>query len=70
MIHDEQLFEVDVQRLNMQRVLRDVGINMQFKVEGFPPLYIGAGIGPAWAKARGKTAGCVRLLCRESIKLP
>lgn len=56
MIHDEQLFEVDVQKLNMQRVLRDVGINMQFKVEGFPPLYIGAGIGPAWAKAKGKMA--------------
>ena len=35
MIHDEQLFEVDVQHLNMQRVLADVGCNMQFKVEGY-----------------------------------
>ena len=56
MIHDEQLFEVDVQSLNMQRVLADVGRNMQFKVNGFPPLYIGAGIGPAWGKAKGKMA--------------
>ena len=56
MIHDEQLFEVDVQHLNMRRVIADVGCNMQFKVEGFPPLYIGAGIGPAWGKAKGKMA--------------
>ena len=56
MIHDEQLFEVNVSNLNMQRVLADVGYNMQFKVEGFPPLYIGAGIGPAWGKAKGKMA--------------
>lgn len=56
MIHDEQLFEVNYKHLNVQRVLRDIGINMQFKVEGFPPLYIGAGIGPAWAKAKGKMA--------------
>lgn len=56
MIHDEQLMEVNVQKLNMQRVLRDIGINMQFKVNGFPPLYIGAGIGPAWGKAKGKMA--------------
>lgn len=56
MIHDEQLFEVNVGNLNMQRVLADVGYNMQFKVEGFPPLYIGAGIGPAWGKAKGKMA--------------
>lgn len=56
MIHDEQLFEVDAQVLNVQRVLRDIGKNMQFKVEGFPPLYIGAGVGPAWAKAKDKMA--------------
>lgn len=56
MIHDEQLFEVNVQKLNMQRVLADIGRNMQFKIEGFPPLFIGAGIGPVWAKAKGKMA--------------
>ena len=56
MIHDEQLFEINYHELNVQRILRDIGINMQFKVEGFPPLYIGAGIGPAWAMAKGKMA--------------
>lgn len=56
MIHDEQLFELNMNELNIQRVLRDIGVNMQFKVEGFPPLYIGAGLGSAWAKAKGKMA--------------
>lgn len=65
MIHDEQLFEVNVQKLNMQRVLADVGKNMQFKVEGFPPLYIGAGIGPAWGKAKGKMAEIHPLLLKQ-----
>ena len=56
MIHDEQLMEVDVQHLNMQRIVAEVGNNMQFKVDGFPPLYIGAGIGKAWGYAKGKMA--------------
>lgn len=54
MVHDEQLFEINSKKLNVQRVLRDVGMSMQFDVDGFPPLYIGAGIGPTWAKAKGK----------------
>lgn len=54
MVHDELLFEVNSSKLNIQRVLRDIGENMQFKVNGFPPLYIGAGLGPSWAKAKGK----------------
>ena len=56
MIHDEQLMEINAQKLNVQRILRDVGHNMQFNVEGFPPLYIGAGIGKAWGLAKGKMA--------------
>ena len=56
MIHDEQLLEVNVQNLNMQRILAEVGNNMQFKIEGFPPLFIGAGIGKAWGYAKGKMA--------------
>lgn len=52
MVHDEQLMEVDVQHLNMQRIVAEVGNNMQFKVDGFPPLYIGAGIGKAWGYAK------------------
>lgn len=56
MVHDEQLLEIDAQTLNVERVLADVGKNMQFKLDGFPPLYIGAGIGPAWGYAKGKMA--------------
>lgn len=74
MVHDEQLFEINAQKLNVQRVLRDIGQNMQFKVEGFPPLYIGAGIGAAWAKAKGKMAEIHPLLLeqlsREADNIP
>lgn len=56
MVHDEQLMEVNVQDLHMQRILAEVGNNMQFKIEGFPPLFIGAGIGKAWGYAKGKMA--------------
>ena len=56
MIHDEQLMEIDAQHLNVQRVLADVGKNMQFHLDGYPPLYIGAGIGKAWGYAKGKMA--------------
>ncbi len=54
MIHDEQLLEVDARYLNVMRVLRDIGINMQFHVDGMPPLYIGAGIDLSWGKAKSK----------------
>lgn len=56
MIHDEQLMEIDAQHLNVQRILADVGKNMQFHLDGYPPLYIGAGIGKAWGYAKGKMA--------------
>jgi len=56
MVHDEQLYEIDVTQLNIDRVLRDIGINMQFKVEGYPPLFIGAGVEGTWSKAKGKMA--------------
>lgn len=56
MVHDEQLMEINAQNLNVQKVLAEVGKNMQFKVDGFPPLFIGAGIGKAWGYAKGKMA--------------
>lgn len=68
MIHDEQLMEVDVQHLNMQRILAEVGKNMQFHIDGFPPLYIGAGIGPAWGYAKGKMAEIHPLLLEQFTK--
>lgn len=74
MVHDEQLIEVDVQDLNMQRVLAEVGHNMQLKIEGFPPLYIGAGIGKAWGYAKGKMAeihpNLLNQLTEEAKQIP
>ncbi len=65
MIHDEQLFEVNCAKLNVQRALRDLVENMQFKVDGFPPLYVGAGVGMSWKTAKGKDAEIHPLLCDE-----
>lgn len=56
MVHDEILFEVNTQSLNVDRVLADIGENMQFKVNGFPPLFVGAGIGHTWSVSKGKMA--------------
>lgn len=65
MIHDEQLMEVDVQHLNLMRIIADIGHNMQFKLDGFPPLYIGAGVGKAWGYAKGKQAEIHPLLLEQ-----
>ena len=56
MIHDEQLMEINYEQLNVQRVLRDVVANMQMKIDGFPPLFVGAGISDSWASAKGSMA--------------
>ena len=68
MIHDEQLMEVDVQHLNLIRIIADIGHNMQFKLDGFPPLYIGAGVGKAWGYAKGKQAEIHPLLLEQYQK--
>lgn len=56
MVHDELLFEVDYEHLHVQRVLADIIINMELEIEGFPPLFVGAGVGDNWAEAKGKMA--------------
>lgn len=56
MVHDEQLMEINSKYLNVTKALADIGVNMQFDIDGFPPLYIGAGCGPAWGYAKGKMA--------------
>lgn len=63
LVHDEILYEVNVEALNPQRILKDVADNMQFKVAGFPPLFIGAGVGKTWKSAKGKEAEIHPLLC-------
>lgn len=56
MIHDEQLLEINYRELNVQRVLTDVCDNMEFELENFPPLFVGAGIGKTWGKAKDSHA--------------
>lgn len=56
MIHDEQLLEVNCDTMNIQAVLSNVLQKMQFSVEGFPPLYVGGGVGVSWASAKDKMA--------------
>ena len=54
MIHDEVLYELDLKELNMQRVLKDIKECMSFKVNGFPPLFVGAGFGYNWYDSKEK----------------
>ena len=56
MIHDEMLMEVDIQHLNISKILAMTGERMQFKIDGYPPLFIGAGVGNAWGVAKDKMA--------------
>lgn len=74
MIHDEVLLEADATCLNIQRILRDIGICMSYKVPGFPPLYIGAGVGPTWAKAKSEMAEIhphlLEILSKEAENMP
>lgn len=56
MVHDEQLTEIDVSQLNPQACLKGLIECMELNLDGFPPLFVGAGIGMAWAKAKGKMA--------------
>ena len=65
MVHDEQLTEINVEKLNIQRIARDMMYNMQYDIEGFPPLYIGAGVGMNWAFAKGGDAEMHPLLLQQ-----
>lgn len=65
MVHDEQLMEIDAQHLNVQRALAEIGNNMQFKIDGYPPLYIGAGVGKTWGYAKGKMAEIHPVLLKQ-----
>lgn len=56
MVHDEMLFEIDCDCINIKKALAEIIKNMEFKLEGFPPLYVGAGVEMSWANAKGKMA--------------
>lgn len=68
MIHDEQLLEINVEELNVERVFADVIKNMEINVEGFPPLYVGGGISDCWKKAKGEMAEVHPDLANQFIK--
>lgn len=74
MVHDEQLMEINAEKLNVQRVLAEVGHNMQYSIQGFPPLYVGAGLGVTWGYAKGKMAEIHPLLLQqftqEALSIP
>lgn len=56
MIHDEQLLEVNATKLNVQKVLSAFVENMEMSIDGFPPLFCGAGVAMSWKEAKGKMA--------------
>ena len=68
MIHDEQLLEINCNELNAVKILTAIGQNMQFKLDNFPPLYVGAGMGKAWGYAKGKMAEIHPLLLEQITK--
>ena len=56
MVHDEGLYEIDVSKLNPKAIMRDIVNCMQFKIDGYPPLFVGGGFGMSWKDAKGKDA--------------
>lgn len=67
MVHDEMLFEVDCNCINVKKALAEIIKNMEFKLEGFPPLYVGAGVEMSWASAKGKMAEIHPVLANQFI---
>ena len=67
MVHDEQLVEIDVTQLNPKKMLAMLIKAMELKMEGFPPLYVGAGVGSSWDEAKGKMAEIHPLLGRMYV---
>lgn len=68
MVHDEQLTEIDVRKLNPKVALKGLVEAMELKLDGFPPLFVGAGVGDAWAHAKGKMAEIHPDLVDEFVK--
>lgn len=67
MVHDEQLVEISCD-LNVQAILARLIHAMELHIDGFPPLYVGAGIGHTWDEAKGKMAEIHPILGREFVK--
>lgn len=56
MVHDEQLSECNCKELDVQVILKKFIECMEFEIPGFPPLFVGAGVGLSWKDAKGKMA--------------
>jgi DNA polymerase I-like protein with 3'-5' exonuclease and polymerase domains len=56
MIHDELLFEIDVTKLDALVATAGLVKAMRFPLDGFPPLYVGAGVSNTWESAKSKDA--------------
>lgn len=54
MIHDEQLSCFNVKKLDYKKVIADVTTCMQMEIKGFPPFFVGAGLGMEWGSAKSK----------------
>lgn len=68
MVHDEMLFEVNTQKVNVLWALANILECMQLKIESFPPLYAGAGISKDWAHAKDKPAEIHPLLGERFVE--
>jgi len=56
MVHDEILTEIDYTKLSVPVAVGHLIDSMQYELEGFPPLYVGAGVSNSWKKAKGEMA--------------
>lgn len=68
LIHDEQLLEVNAESLNVQKVLAAFIENMEMELDGFPPLYTGAGVAMDWKDAKGKMAEIHPVLAHQLVE--
>ena len=68
MVHDELLWEIDVSQVNPLAVTTGIGKQMSFPLEGYPPLFIGAGVSNNWAAAKSKQCEIHPHLLDEMIK--
>lgn len=68
MVHDEQLTECNCKELDTQTILKGLVESMELELEGFPPLFVGAGVGLSWKDAKGKMAEIHPVLADQLIK--
>lgn len=67
MVHDEQLVEISCE-LNVKTILANLIKAMELHIDGFPPLFVGAGIGESWDEAKGKMAEIHPILGKTFVK--